>query len=76
MTTNLDHFSLSCSLGVVSRLSKSGKPFRALVADLVYTKKYLCFDVPTIAEILDVSPSTLIERTPLDSFTPIEFIVE
>lgn len=37
----------------------SGKFYYALVLDLGYTQKYLAFGIPTISEILNVSPHEL-----------------
>lgn len=47
------------ALKVVVAQSKKGNKYTALVCDLGYTRKFLCFSVVEIAEMLDVLPSEL-----------------
>lgn len=47
------------ALKLVVAQSKKGNKYTALVCDLGYTRKFLCFSVVEIAEMLDVLPSEI-----------------
>lgn len=47
------------ALKLIVTKSKKGNKYTALVCDLGYTRKYLCFSVVEIAELLDVLPSKI-----------------
>lgn len=54
----MEGFKIS-TLKLVVAQSKKGNKYTALVCDLGYTRKFLCFSLVDIAEMLSVLPSEI-----------------
>lgn len=51
---------------VIYAIGKNDKPYYALVADLSYTRKYICFGAMNCAELMGIYPSELPSFVSLD----------